>query len=70
MTKIVRLIYPRIRHDVMWHRIVLVVGWILSIISLALFPIIFVLYFSIGQRLIFFVVYGKDKSKWQIPEPE
>ena len=65
MNKIWNLIYPPVRQDIKWHRVVFVIGWILSIMSLALFPLVFILYFGAVQRIIFYIVYGEDESKWQ-----
>jgi hypothetical protein len=65
MKKLFRAIYPKVRQDILWHRVVLVVGWTLSILSLGLFPLTFAIYFGIIQRAIFFIVYGKDESKWR-----
>jgi uncharacterized membrane protein YidH (DUF202 family) len=59
------LIYPKVRHDIWWHRLVSVLGWIISICSLWLIVVVFPLYFGMIQRIIYFVAYGEDKSKWQ-----
>lgn len=65
--KILNFIYPPVRHDILWHRVVLVVGWIFSICSLWFFPLTFIIYFAIIQRAIMFVVYGDKREKWLIP---
>ena len=57
-------IYPKINHDVWWHRLVSVVGWIVSICSLWFIIIVFPLYFGLIQRVIYFIAYGENKSKW------
>jgi|SRR3989344_884739 len=63
--KIKILIYPKINHGNHWHRLITVVGWIVSIFSwFILFPI----YFGIVQRIIYFVIYGDKKEKWLIQE--
>jgi len=64
MNKILKFIYPPIRQDIRWHRIMRVVGWTLSIISLGAFPLTFVLYFAVIQRAILYIIYGDNKEKW------
>jgi len=58
-----KLIYPKVRHNKIWHRIVTVVGWFLSIPTYFLF---FPIYFGIIQRIIYFIAYGDSKEKWLI----
>lgn len=60
------LVYPKVRQDKMWHRLIFVFGWLISIVSLIWFPITFIVYFGIIQRGIYFIVYGEDKSQWLI----
>ncbi len=62
--KLLFYIYPPVRQDIRWHRVMKVVGWFLSVASLIYFPIAFILYFGVIQRAILHIVYGKDKSKW------
>ncbi|MCB9810400.1 zinc ribbon domain-containing protein [Candidatus Nomurabacteria bacterium] len=63
--KLWRLIYPKVKYDKAWHRVVMVVGWVVSIPTyFLLFPI----YFGIIQRVIYFVAYGDNKDKWLIKE--
>lgn len=61
--KILRLIYPKVRQDKVWHRIVTVIGWVVSIFTyLILLPI----YFGIVQRVIYYIAYGDNKDEWLI----
>ena len=64
MKKVLKFIYPPVRQDIRWHRVMRVIGWVLSVCSLALFPLTFVLYFAAIQRAILYIVYGEDKEKW------
>lgn len=64
--KFLALVYPKVRQDKAWHRLIFVFGWLISIISLVWFLITFVVYFGIIQRGIYFIVYGEDKSQWLI----
>lgn len=64
MKNLIKKIYPPVRQDVRWHRIMKVVGWTLSIISIWFFPITFVIYFGLIQRAILYIVYGDNKEKW------
>jgi uncharacterized membrane protein YvbJ len=66
--KFFRLIYPKVKQDKAWHRLVFVFGWLVSIVSLVWFPITFAVYFGVIQRGIYFIVYGEDKSKWLIKD--
>ncbi len=59
-----RLIYPPINHDVWWHRLVTVVGWVLTCALFYVFFLVIPLYFGVIQRVIYFVVYGKQKESW------
>lgn len=55
------LVYPKVRHDKMWHRAVTIIGWVVSFFSyFLLFPI----YFGIIQRMIYFIAYGDKREKW------
>jgi hypothetical protein len=67
--RFLKYIYPVVRQDKRWHRIVKVVGWTISIISLTFFPLVFVIYFGVIQRAIFYIVYGEDKDKWLLEKP-
>lgn len=64
--KFLGLVYPKVRHDKAWHRLVFIFGWLISVVSLVWFPITFIIYFGVIQRGIFFIAYGDDKSKWLI----
>jgi hypothetical protein len=64
--KVWRWVYPKVRFEKAWHRLVLVIGWLISIMTLWFFPVTFVIYFGIIQRVIYFIAYGDDKSKWLI----
>lgn len=64
--KFLALIYPKVRQDKAWHRLIFIFGWIISVVSVVYFPITFAIYFGVIQRVIFFIVYGEDKSKWLI----
>ncbi|MDD2766611.1 MAG: hypothetical protein PHH40_02460 [Candidatus Moranbacteria bacterium] len=58
-----RLIYPQVRHDHISHRLITIVGWVVSFFSwFILFPI----YFGVIQRMIYFVMYGDEKKKWMV----
>jgi len=61
-----KYIYPPVKQDVVWHRIMKVVGWTVSILSLGAFPVTFAFYFGVIQRAILYIVYGEDKSKWMV----
>jgi hypothetical protein len=63
---LIRFIYPKINHEVSWHRLVTVIGWLVSILSVWFIFIVFPIYFIIVQRLIYFVVYGDKKEKWNL----
>ena len=63
--KLLLRIYPPVRQDKLWLRIMRVVGWTLSILSVTLFPITFVLYFGVIQRVILYIVYGNKKELWK-----
>ncbi|MCK5027474.1 MAG: zinc ribbon domain-containing protein [Candidatus Pacebacteria bacterium] len=65
---IFRYIYPKVKQNKTWHRLVTVLGWIMSVITLVFFPITFVIYFAIIQRVVYFVAYGDEKNKWLINE--
>ena len=62
--KIKPLIYPKVNHNIRWHRFVTVIGWIISVFSFGFIFIIFPIYFGLIQRIIYFVAYGEDKNKW------
>lgn len=64
MKKLLYYIYPPIRQDIRWHRIMRVVGWVLSILSIVYFPLVFILYFAGIQRAILYIVYGDKKERW------
>jgi len=64
MKKLINFIYPPIRQDIRWHRILKVLGWILSVGSLIFFPITFLVYFGIIQRIALYIAYGNDKDRW------
>lgn len=64
MNDLIKKIYIPVRQDILWHRILDVIGWVLSIGSLFLFPLTFTLYFGVIQRVVFYIVYGNDKRRW------
>lgn len=64
--EIKRAVYPKVKHDIWWHRLISVIGWILSICSLWFIPVIFPLYFGLVQRIIYYVAYGDNKAKWMV----
>lgn len=65
LKQIWKLIYPRVRHDKMWHRAVTIVGWVVSFFSyFVLFPV----YFGIIQRMIYFIAYGDKREEWLVGE--
>jgi len=66
MKKFISYIYPPIRQDIRWHRIMKVIGWVISVCSIVYFPLVFILYFTVIQRAILYIVYGKNKGKWLI----
>ncbi|GEM_PF-2437112 len=60
-----RLLYPRVNTEPELHRAVLIVGWLLTFLSVGL---AFFVYFGVVQRIIYYVVYGNDVSKWKSVE--
>jgi hypothetical protein len=64
MKEILNKIYPPVRQDVRWHRIMKVIGWALSVASVTFFPITFAIYFGLIQRAILYIAYGDNKEKW------
>ena len=68
MKNLIKKIYPPVRQDVRWHRIMKIIGWTLSVGSVTLFPITFAIYFGLIQRAILYVVYGDKKEEWLIKE--
>jgi len=64
MNKILNIIYPSVKQDILWHRIVRVLGWIISVSTIIFFPLTFIVYFGIVQRAIFYIVYGTNKERW------
>jgi len=63
--KIRILIYPKIKHNKIWHRAVTAIGWVVSIFS---YFILFPIYFGVVQRIIYFVAYGDKKEEWLVKE--
>jgi len=61
----VRYIYLPVRQDKFFLRLIKVVGWMLMLITHVFFPITFLIYFGVFQRVLLYLVYGEDKSKWQ-----
>ena len=65
----IKHIYLPVRQDKFFLRLIKVVGWTLMVITHIFFPLTFLVYFGVFQRVLLYLVYGEDKSKWQPVEP-
>ncbi len=66
--KFLFLVYPKIYKNTWWLRLIRILGWILSILTLVIISwapwvalIVFIVFFSIIQRLVIYIVYGSLK---------
>lgn len=61
---LLRLMYSKVRLDKVWHRLLFVFGWLISLVSLASNHFCYVLWR--GATRDFFIVYGENTSKWLV----
>ncbi len=61
----VKYIYLPVRQDKFFLRLIKVVGWILMVVSHVFFPLTFLIYFGVLQRVLLYLVYGEDKAQWE-----
>lgn len=81
-----RLVFPKVKKSILWHRLVSAFGYLLTTIAIIYLIVSFfdydyephalvgiitaVLYFALVQRLIYFVAYGENKEEWLIEIPK